>query len=139
MSFTNDLTTDIGILRALLGDDTEDAGIKPDGTNISDEFLQVLLNREGDIDNAQAGGCEALARWWASYAGSLTTGPISESFQQATTWANLAKSLRAQYGGGGGRSFVIDMTRSDGYHDNNTYVTAEHTEHSTSRVIYVQV
>lgn len=138
MSFSTDLATDIGVLRALLGDDTDGAGVKPDGTNISDEFLQVLLNREGSVDNAQAAGCEALSRWWAAYAGSLTTGPISESFQQSKAYADLAKSMRAQYGGGA-ISFAIDMTRSDGYHANNPYVTAEHTEYTTDRIIFIQV
>lgn len=138
MSFTNDLGTDVGLLRALLGDDTEGAGIKPNKTNISDEFLQVLLDREGSVDSALAGACEALSRWWAALSTSLTTGPISETRQQSQNYAAQAKLLRTQYGGGA-QAFVVDMTRNDAYHANNPYVTAETSEYTAERVIFIQV
>ena len=61
MTFTTALTTDIGKIRLELGDDTASAGVLPTGLNLTDEQLQVILDREGSVMRTVAGVCELLA------------------------------------------------------------------------------
>jgi hypothetical protein len=95
MSFTYDLSTNVGMVRIALGDSTEGSGVRPDGTNLSDEELTHFLTLEGnDVDRATARACEVLATQWAGYA-DLTVGPRSEKLSQiAARYAERAKGLR---------------------------------------------
>ena len=98
MAFTYDLNSEIGLIRLELGDITAGAGVRPDGSNINDDELQVWLKREGSIMRAVAAACESLARMWANMV-DLSVGPRSESYSQAAkSWLELAKQLRKQYG-----------------------------------------
>lgn len=116
MTFTYVLSTDIGKIRLELGDTsaTAGAGVKPDGTNLTDEEIQVWLTREGAVMPAAAAGCEALARMWARVA-NITVGPRREDLGQvAKAWTEQAKSLREQHGGAS-IGFSASLDRVDGY------------------------
>lgn len=99
MSFTYDLTTNIGKLRLALGDTTDGAGVRPDGANLEDEELDAFLALEGDnVDLATARACEVLATQWANVA-DLQVGPRRESLSQiAVRYAERAKALRVGSG-----------------------------------------
>lgn len=122
MAFTYDLATDIGKLRLEIGDTSSIAahGVKPDGSYITDEELQILLTREGTVGRAAAATCEVLARMYARYV-NITVGPRSEQLSQAgAAYAAQAKELRAQYGGGGARRAVAGgIVKVDGFNWDN--------------------
>jgi len=56
---------------------TAGAGVRPNGSNLSDEEITVLLDREGSVLSAVAGACDLLARAWTRVA-DLDSGPIHE-------------------------------------------------------------
>lgn len=114
MTFTYDVSTDIGKVRFELGDTVSGSGVRADGTNISDEEIQMLLTREGsEIMQAVAGACEMLARDWARVA-NLSVGPRSEQFGQISAqWAARSNEIRGTYGGY--TAFSIGVDRTDGY------------------------
>lgn len=109
MSFTYDLTTDIGKVRLALGDTSDGSGMRPDGANFEDEELDTFLVLEGDdVELATARALEVLANQWASRA-DLQVGPRKESLSQiATRYAELAKTVRARRSTSSG-SGVIDL------------------------------
>ncbi len=123
MAFTYNLSTDIGKLRLEIGDTSmfEGKGVKPDGSFITDEELQILLTREGAVGRAAAAACEVLARMYARFV-NVTVGPRSEQLSQAgAAYAAQAKELRAQYGGGGARRAVAGgIIKQDGFNYNDT-------------------
>ena len=102
MSFTYDLaSSDANIARTSkvrleIGDITENAGVRPDGSNFSDEEILHWLNEEsGDVMLAAARACDALARAW-SIVGDETVGPRRYSYGAvAGKWERLAASLRS--------------------------------------------
>jgi hypothetical protein len=117
MSFSYDLATDIGKLRLEVGDvlSTAGKGVKPDGTYITDEELQVLLTREASVGRAAAAACEILARMYARFV-DTAVGPRRESLSQASTaYAAQAKTLRQQFGGGSNRASAGGIIKADGY------------------------
>ena len=115
MSFTYDLTTDAGKLRLEIGDSTEDAGVRPDGSNFSDEEIAYIFDQEGSLGCAVARACEMLATLWAT-AADLTVGPRSEKLGQvADRFEVRAKALRVQYGGGSTGARGVGVIRADGY------------------------
>lgn len=100
MAFSYDVTTDIGQIRLELGDTTPGAGVRPDGSNFSNEELQVWLTREGSVMCAVAAACEALARQWSSVT-TISVGPKSETLSLISkAWADRATELRGLYGYG---------------------------------------
>jgi hypothetical protein len=100
MSFTYNLATDTGKVRLEVGDVTNGAGVRPDGSNLEDEELAVWLTREGSVMRAAAAACEALSRQWAAVA-NTSSGPLREdSGEVAGKWAHRAKELRDAYGHG---------------------------------------
>lgn len=116
MSFTYDLETAAGKLRLELGDQTDGSGVRPDGTNFSDEELATLLTLEGDNQGrALARACEVLATMWATFA-DLTVGPRSEKLSQvAARFEKRAAALRLQHGGGSTGAYAAGVVRVDGY------------------------
>lgn len=98
MSFSYDLSDDVGKVRLELGDTTNGTGVRPNGANLSDEELQYWIDREGHVMRAVAAACETLARMWST-AVSISVGPHSESLSDiAKAWDDRAKLLRQQYG-----------------------------------------
>lgn len=116
MSFTYDLATNVGKLRLEIGDQAEDSGVRPDGTNFSDEELETILEEEGDVlGRGIARTCEILANAWATFA-DLTVGPRSERLSQvAARFEKRAAALRMQYGGGSTGATSVGIIRTDGY------------------------
>lgn len=94
--FTYDLTTNVGKVRLLVGDTVQDSGVRPDGSNFTDDEIDYFLDAEGDsIDMATARACDVLATQWANVA-DLSVGPRRESLSQvAERYAERAKQLRS--------------------------------------------
>ncbi len=100
MSFTYNLSNDTGKVRLEIGDVTSGAGVRPDGSNLSDEEIAVWLTREGTAMRAAAAACEAMSRQWAIVA-NTASGPLREDADSvAGKWAQRAKELREAYGHG---------------------------------------
>lgn len=98
MTFTYDLATAIGQVRLAIGDTSSatGAGVRPDGTNLSDAEIAYFLTAEGDdVGLATARACEALAMMWSNVA-DLQVGPRRESLGQvAARYAERAAALRS--------------------------------------------
>lgn len=115
MSFTTSLSTDIGKVRLELGDDLVDAGVLPDGSNLTDEQIQYYLDAEGSVMRAAAGICEMLARRFSGLV-DITVGPRHESFSQlCQNYRIRAEELRKQFGGAGGGAFSFQPVKGDRY------------------------
>lgn len=115
MSFSYDITNDIGKVRFELGDDTAGQGLKPDGSNFSDEEIQAVLNREHSVMRAVAGLCETLATRYTQLC-DISVGPRRESLSQIRDgYRARAADLRKKYGGAGSGAFSISPNREDGY------------------------
>lgn len=114
MTFTYALADDIGKVRFELGDTTSGEGVRADGSNLSNEEIQHLLDREGTVMLAVAAACEMLARDWAR-AASYSTGPRSEQIGRVSAeWA--ARGIEARNKQGGNYAvFSATFKREDGY------------------------
>lgn len=124
MTWTSVLSTDIGLMRLELGDDALGAGVLPDGSNLSDEQLQVYLDREGTVMRAVAGVCEMLATRFAAVA-DLQVGPRRESLSQVSkSYAERAARLRETYGtplvDDAGAVLTVGFARVDGFSEAQT-------------------
>ncbi len=120
MSFSNSLSTDVGMVRMHLGDDVQNAGVLPDASNMSDEQIQALLTQESDdVMRAVAASCEVLALRYAR-AVSTSIGQRRQELQQIFEhYSQTGKALRAQYGGDA-RAFSIAFERVDAYSTERT-------------------
>jgi len=117
MTFTYEISNDIGKVRLYIGDVTEGTGVRVNGNNFSDEELALLLTQEdSNWRRACAAACEILAVEWAGVA-DVTVGPRKETLSGVSKrYAALAASFRSQYGGGGeGTAFAVGLKREDGY------------------------
>lgn len=96
MSFTYSLSDNTGKVRLAIGDTTSTtgAGVRPDGTNFSDEELAVFIATAtaagGTWRNAVAPVLRVLANQYAAAARSLQFADYREDFTQT------AAALRAQ-------------------------------------------
>lgn len=133
--FTYDLTTDVGKLRLEIGDQSEGAGVRPDGSNFADEELETILEQEGNVlGRGIARACEILANAWATLA-DLTVGPRSEKLSQvAARFEKRAAALRMQYGGGSTGACSAGMIRVDGYQSTADPVASDAYDESGSDV-----
>lgn len=119
MSFTYDLSEDdenllnISRVRLELGDTIENAGVRPDGSNLQDEEILFWLDEEtNDIPATVGRACAALAKVWTNVA-SLTVGPRREELGQiAKGWADRAKEAIPY-----GTSYEIGVIPVDQLHD----------------------
>jgi hypothetical protein len=117
MSFTYDLTTEVGQVRLEIGDNEYQNGAKPDSTNFRDDEIQIWLTREGSVLLASAAACEALARLWSRMA-DITVGPRRENYSTvAGRYADQAAALRARLAetGEAYTTFSAGLARTDGY------------------------
>lgn len=108
MTFTYNLsgtgdTLAIARVRLRLRDVTEDSGVLPDGSNLSDEeLLQLLDDNSDDVMATAAAAAEVVAAAWAN-AADITVGPRREALSQvAERWQKLAAQWRAQADTGSG-------------------------------------
>lgn len=90
MSFSYDLTTDVGRVRLLISDTATTTA------KFTDEEIQYFLDEEDDVINlAAAMAFEALAGRAADTGKSETIGDYScDSSSQAKNWLAMAKALR---------------------------------------------
>jgi hypothetical protein len=122
MTFTYSITsTDETILnlakvRLELGDTESGVGVRPDGSNLSDEEITIwLAGEENDVMRTTARACEALGRMWTTVT-NVTVGPRKEEFGKVSDgWKSQAKELRNLYGGSSSTAFAIETARTDGY------------------------
>ncbi len=116
MTFTYDLTysAEISKVRFELGDTSESSGVRADGSNFTDEELQMLLDREGSTMLAVAAACEMLARDWARVASISAPGRSEQFGKVSAEYASRARELREQYGSTG-TTFSVGFDRTDGY------------------------
>lgn len=116
MTFSYSLANDIGMVRFELGDTTSGSGVRADGSNLSDEEIQLLLTREGSVFGAAAGACEMLARDWAKVS-NISIGSRSEGLSKVSAeWSARAVELRNSIGGNFA-VFAIGAKREDGFSD----------------------
>jgi hypothetical protein len=117
MTFTYDFATNavISRIRLAVGDVTLGTGIKPDGTNFSDEEITAILTQAGgDIGAATYIFLKSLANMWGTYV-DITVGPRKESLSQiAKYYASRAIDVGIATGLSA-KSFSTLMTRVDGY------------------------
>jgi hypothetical protein len=125
MTFTYDRASEdaetllISKVRLEIDDTVEGEGVRPNGTNLSDEEIAVLLEREGDDEmRAAAAACELLSRAWSKIA-SISAGPRREEAGKiAAEFRASAVELRRQHGyGSQGGMMSIGTIRVDGYSD----------------------
>ena len=81
----------ISRVRLELGDTIEDAGVRPDGSNLSDEEILLWLDEESnDIMTVVGRACAALSKMWTNIA-NITVGPRREELGKvAKEWSDRA-------------------------------------------------
>lgn len=130
MTYTYDLaaedpaTLNISMVRLELGDNIQNVGVRPDGSNLTDEEIAVWLEKaENDIDAAIGRACAALAKMWTNVA-NITVGPRREDLGQiAKGWADRAKEA-APYGD----SYSVTVVPIDQTQDPYKYRPEEESE-----------
>lgn len=115
MTFNYDLETAVGQVRLEVSDTTENGGVLPNGANLSDEEIQVLLDRNDDeVLLAAADACDIIARRWSSQPDSIRIGSRQESGSQADKWRQMAADRRGRVDG---RMVSAGAIPVDGYSD----------------------
>lgn len=124
MTFTYDLTTDIGAVRLYIGDRAEGDGILPSGDNYTDEEIEAILARlNDDVEAASVVLLESAARRWGTMV-DVTMGPLKEAYSQASkSLMSLAGKMREDYDVAVS-ACAVTFDREDGYSeaaDENDY------------------
>jgi len=124
MTFTYDLSTDIGTVRLYTGDRVENDGILPGGDNYTDEEIEAILGRlDNDVESASVVLLESAARRWGTMV-DVTMGPLKEAYSQASrTLMSLASKMREDYDVAVS-ACTVTFDREDGYSeaaDENDY------------------
>ena len=114
MSFTYDLSTDIGKIRLELGDtdDTTGEGVKPNGDNFSDEELQTFIESAGTWARAAVKALRTLAGMYSVRATREQVADVRLDLSQ------VAKELRAH------ADALEDTIDADGEFSDKTVMTA---------------
>lgn len=98
-SYDHKANPTVAKIRLLIGDTKQNSGPRPDSSNFSDEEIDVFLDMEGNhAMRAAAAALETLSTEWAKHAGELRTGPVDESFEQATAYSDRAEAMRSAWG-----------------------------------------
>lgn len=89
----------ISRVRQEIGDTVMDAGVKPDGSNFSDDEIAVWLDEEGDdVMKATARACETLSRLYTLSSKRIEVGPRKEEYEnRAAEWSQRSAELRGQF------------------------------------------
>jgi Fe-S-cluster formation regulator IscX/YfhJ len=120
MTFTylGNLSTDLDTIRFRVQDTVENAGVKPNSANFTDEEINGLFAFEGDVNRTVAALYEALATAWANFIDTKVGSRDEKLSQVADRYGKLAAEARDAYGHGGASIIVSDfVTRVDGYSD----------------------
>ena len=114
LASTNAAILAISKVRLELGDTVANAGVRPDGSNLTDEEISVWLTEESDdISQTVARAAAALANIWTVVA-SLTVGPRREELGNiAKAWADRAK----ESGPTTGANYAVKAIPVDHIHD----------------------
>jgi len=111
MAFTYDpanlKTSVLDRLRLELGDTEQGNGVKPNGGNLQNEELQVLIDEAGgDFYTAAAKACRLLATHWARFA-DVSAGKVREAASQVSArYVERAREYERQAVTGGASSFA---------------------------------
>ncbi len=122
MTFTyfaqNPSVSDVTQIRFEIGDTLEGYGILPDGSNFSDEEIEMVFDREAeDVFRTVAALCENLSVRYAAIA-TQSVGPRSEQLGAISDmYAKRAAELRDRHGGAESGVLSIPVMRVDGYSD----------------------
>lgn len=121
MSFTYDITTSVGKIRLEIGDisDATGEGIKPDGSNFTDEELMHFMSLVDTWQQAAVKALRVLASMYASKARFVSVADVKEDYR-ATAQAirDQADALEAQldadgtYTTGGVATATLDLSGS---------------------------
>lgn len=120
MTFTYNLASGdativrISKVRLELGDTVANAGVRPDGSNLTDEELTIwLTDEENDISQTVARAAAALANIWTNVA-NITVGPRREELGSvAKAWADRA----SEAGPAAGANYAVRVIPIDHIHD----------------------
>jgi hypothetical protein len=116
MTFTNDLTTNQGVVRLNLGDTVENSGPRPDKRNFSDAEIDYLITTETAGNTAATAlGFEILANEWAAYTIAEREGEVSfDAKEVSDQFLDIAQEWRSRPDGGtGGRSLSAGVLTLD--------------------------
>ena len=120
MTFTYNLASTDSTLLAIskvrleLGDTVLNAGVRPDGSNLLDEEIQIWLTEESDdVSQTVARAAAALANIWTNVA-NITVGPRREELGSvAKAWADRA----SEAGPAAGTNYAVRIIPVDHIHD----------------------
>jgi len=111
----NDLI--VSQVRLQIGDEEENQGVKPNGTNYSDAEILQFYDDEGTVGRTAAGMAEALSLRWAGVPYTHIGGVVDPKVV-SKNYAETAKRLREMHGYPTGTqqvtSFSIAMARPGG-------------------------
>jgi hypothetical protein len=115
MAITTDLSTTIGQVRLLIGDDTEDVGVMPTGANYTDAQIAYLAAQVGGgIVATAAALCSNLARRWMTLPQSFSKDGLSiNRGDMAAKYMQMAEGFYNEAMGGNFGTVTLD--RRDGY------------------------
>lgn len=115
MTFTyiGDLSTDLDEIRFRITDTVSGAGVKPDGSNFTDEEINGLKTIEGGVNRTIAGLYESLATLYAPYVDAKIGSRDEKLSQKAKMYQALAKKWRDDYGQAGSTGIVFGLWDHD--------------------------
>lgn len=115
MAITTDLSTAIGQVRYLIGDDVDGTGVLPSGLNFTDAQVSYELTATGNVIAAAAARlCGNLARRWTLPPQSFSADGLSVNRgDMVAKWTQLQATLEAQAQGGNFGTVTLD--RQDAY------------------------
>lgn len=114
-TYSGTLATDLDEIRFKIGDTVSGSGLKPGGTNYTDEEIAGLLAIEGTVGRTTAAIYENLALLWANK-GLSEIGPRKEDYKGISQqFAKLAEQAREDYGSATSTVSFGFVTRVDGY------------------------
>lgn len=107
----------ISKVRLEIGDTEANSGVLPNDGNLSNEEIEVLLDREGDhVMRTAAAVCELLARHWSRHPDQEIDKYSEDRSQVAAAFSKQAAMLRDIHGyGSEGGVVSVGTIRADGY------------------------
>lgn len=117
MAITTSLTSTIGQVRFLIGDDTDGAGVLPTGGNFSDEQVSYALAAKGNsIKAAAAELCGVLAKRWNLAPQSFSQDGLQVNRgEMVKRWLDLQATLNDEAIAAAGGLGSITLDRRDAY------------------------
>lgn len=119
-TYSEDLDTDLSLIRFRVGDTVENAGPRPDKRNFSNEEVAAILADENDLTVAATANLfETLWSEWAAYAVDEKEGDVEHDLTEVVDkYKALAVEWRAKPGGATEvqqSGNLVTLTREDAY------------------------